>query len=181
MKTLVLDVSKRPINIVSTRRALSLCIVGKAIALKEDKNIVIRSEKQSFYQPLVIQILNYEFLHKLKYTEVLPFSRDNIYTRDNGHCMYCGKRVSKSDFTLDHVIPQFLGGPYNWTNLVVACKNCNGIKSQKTLKQSGLRLIKEPVVPKLNCKISRTLLNKISLGLENKEIWKDYLDLKILG
>ena len=43
----------------------------------------------------------------------------------SGLCCYCASDV---DLTLDHLIPQFKGGPHSADNLVVACRSCNSSK-----------------------------------------------------
>lgn len=58
-----------------------------------------------------------------------------IYMRDNFRCLYCGDDLRGReawDVTLDHVVPQVLncGGKKvdDPTNLVTACRTCNGAK-----------------------------------------------------
>lgn len=43
------------------------------------------------------------------------------------HCIYCRKDKSEADFTLEHVIPQFLGGAYvpDFLKTREVCKHCN--------------------------------------------------------
>ncbi|WP_459574495.1 HNH endonuclease [Cupriavidus sp. 8B] len=42
-------------------------------------------------------------------------------------CIYCKKIVHQSDLTLEHVIPQFLGGAYapDWLKTRDVCQRCN--------------------------------------------------------
>jgi hypothetical protein len=176
---LVLDVCSRPINIVSTKKALKICSLKKSIILREADDKYISTEKLYFNSPLVIQINRYDFLSKLKFTNTLPFSRENVYLRDNGHCMYCNRKVSLSNFTLDHIVPKSLGGKYEWLNIVATCRKCNEIKQNKTLKQTGMKLITEPKVPKLNIKVTNTLANKLTLDLLKTDIWGNFWDIKI--
>lgn len=44
-------------------------------------------------------------------------------------CFYCGKILSEGELTVDHIIPQEIGGPTITNNLVPACKECNCEKS----------------------------------------------------
>ena len=48
----------------------------------------------------------------------------------------------KAPLTIDHIVPKNKGGEDSWTNLVIACQNCNRKKGNKTLKQSNMDLIK---------------------------------------
>lgn len=52
--------------------------------------------------------------------------REVIYARDGGICMKCGKKVSKDDFHVDHLIPVAMGGAeWDLNNLEISCKECN--------------------------------------------------------
>lgn len=55
--------------------------------------------------------------------------RYEIFRRDNHTCMYCGRSVPEVKLTVDHVVPQALGGPDDSSNLVAACFDCNNGKS----------------------------------------------------
>lgn len=61
-------------------------------------------------------------------SEAEPVDRAAIIARDKSRCHLCGKRVAKSDLTLDHLIPVALGGPHTAANLAVAHRSCNGRK-----------------------------------------------------
>jgi 5-methylcytosine-specific restriction endonuclease McrA len=55
-------------------------------------------------------------------------SRQRIRQRANFLCEYChsSEEASTSLFTLDHLIPQSLGGTDAEENLALACHRCNG-------------------------------------------------------
>ncbi len=55
-------------------------------------------------------------------------SRQRIRDRANFLCEYCHsfEEASSSLFTLDHLIPQSLGGNDTEDNLALACHRCNG-------------------------------------------------------
>jgi hypothetical protein len=55
--------------------------------------------------------------------------RFEILRRDNHTCYYCGRRPPEVEITIDHVLPQALGGSDEATNLVAACRECNGGKT----------------------------------------------------
>lgn len=77
-----------------------------------------------------------------------PFSRFNVFLRDDFSCQYCGQRFSTHDLTFDHVVPRCLGGKTNWTNVVTACVGCNHSKGRKMLKElKGMRLLKQGKEP----------------------------------
>ena len=75
--------------------------------------------------------------------------RQAIYERDGWKCQLCGKRVGKKYHpsherapTLDHIIPQSVGGSDDPSNLQLAHRICNSIKNA-TVWQDGeqLRLV----------------------------------------
>ncbi len=55
--------------------------------------------------------------------------RFEILRRDNHACRYCGAAAPGVKLTVDHVIPQALGGSSEPSNLVTACPDCNNGKS----------------------------------------------------
>lgn len=55
--------------------------------------------------------------------------RFEILRRDNHTCRYCGRSAPEVKLTIDHVIPETLGGSDDPSNLVAACADCNGGKS----------------------------------------------------
>ncbi|MFI2663716.1 HNH endonuclease [Micromonospora carbonacea] len=55
--------------------------------------------------------------------------RYQILRRDNHTCRYCGRSAPDVKLTVDHVVPEALGGSDEPTNLVTACAECNGGKS----------------------------------------------------
>lgn len=67
-----------------------------------------------------------------------------IRARDQERCRYCGSGVNFHDKrsamggTYDHVDPD---GPNNLSNVVVACRGCNGAKGHRTPEEWGFRLL----------------------------------------
>jgi hypothetical protein len=55
--------------------------------------------------------------------------RFEILRRDNHACRYCGRSAPEVKLTVDHVIPEALGGATAPENLVAACADCNSGKS----------------------------------------------------
>ncbi len=100
-------------------------------------------------------------------------SKRNIWLRDNFTCQYTGKRIKKSEGNIDHVIPRSKGGKTDWSNLVIACKEINQLKADRTPEQAGLKLIKPPAEPKLN-----TATDFITNNFNVKE-WNLFLNNKL--
>lgn len=55
--------------------------------------------------------------------------RFEVLRRDNHACHYCGASAPEVEITVDHVIPVALGGKDEASNLVAACRDCNGGKT----------------------------------------------------
>ncbi len=55
--------------------------------------------------------------------------RFEVLRRDNHACRYCGRTAPEVKLTVDHVIPETLGGTDDPGNLVAACADCNSGKS----------------------------------------------------
>jgi len=72
-------------------------------------------------------------------------SRRAILRRDKYTCQYCGETTMRP--TLDHVLPRRLGGGSSWTNLVTACRDCNGLKGGRTPEQAGMPLRRPAFAP----------------------------------
>jgi len=57
--------------------------------------------------------------------------RYDILKRDNFTCQYCGRSAPEVRLEVDHVMPVSKGGNNSNDNLKVACRYCNGGKSNK--------------------------------------------------
>lgn len=51
-----------------------------------------------------------------------------------GECFYCKQAVGESEFTVDHVEPDALGGKAHLQNLVIAHKACNQAKGHRVIE-----------------------------------------------
>ncbi|MEX2647474.1 MAG: HNH endonuclease [Alphaproteobacteria bacterium] len=60
-------------------------------------------------------------------------NRLKIYERDNYHCIYCGKQLTRFTATLDHITPVSEGGGNSVDNLKTACLQCNSRKTGRPL------------------------------------------------
>jgi len=87
----------------------------------------VRSVSITFKLPSVIRLLRYvRIRHRFDY---VPFSRANIYARDDHRCQYCGHTFPTSELTFDHVVPVAMGGKKDWENIVTCCVGCNRRKA----------------------------------------------------
>lgn len=94
--------------------------------------------------PTVVICANYD---KIMVNKVVFPTKHNIYKRDNYTCMYTGKKLSKEELSIDHIIPRSLGGQDTWENLVCCSRKVNSKKGSKTLEKAGLKLRYKPYKP----------------------------------
>ncbi|MCA8923728.1 MAG: HNH endonuclease [Planctomycetes bacterium] len=94
--------------------------------------------------PEVLLLVRYSGLPRLE----VSFSRRNLYRRDGYACQYCGRRATSAELSIDHVVPRSRGGETSWENCVLACVRCNTKKANKSLRDAGMRLEREPRRPR---------------------------------
>ena len=106
-QTLLLNASFEPLKVVHWQKAVTLLCQGKVEVISVyDRDI--RSVSFTIKLPSVIRLLRYvRIKHRFDY---VPFSRANIYARDEHTCQYCGRTLPTSELTFDHVVPVALGG-----------------------------------------------------------------------
>jgi len=109
-------------------------------------------------RPMVVQLL--KFKGYCPKTEEIGFSKAAVFDRDDNICQYWHfdennrkfkYKCSPGERTMDHIIPKYQGGKGSFENCVCACSHCNiGIKKNRTPKEAGLKLIRQPFIPKRN-------------------------------
>lgn len=138
---LVLNRSYEPLHICSGRRAVTMILGGRAETVEED-GFLIRSYRLSLPLPSVIRLQR--FVRIPRRGEVI-FSKRNVFRRDHFTCQYCGRHGK--GLTIDHIVPRSRGGHTNWENVVAACQPCNSQKGNRTVQESGMRLLRNPHRP----------------------------------
>jgi 5-methylcytosine-specific restriction endonuclease McrA len=110
-QTLLLNATYEPLRVVHWQKAITLWCQGKVeIVAHYDREI--RSVSFSMRLPSVIRLLRR--IRVRRSVEYVPFSRANIYARDNHSCQYCGDVLASSELTFDHVVPVAQGGRKDW-------------------------------------------------------------------
>jgi 5-methylcytosine-specific restriction endonuclease McrA len=141
---LVLNATYEPINVCTVRRAVVLVLKEKA-ELIEHGNWQLHSVTATMDRPVVIRLVSYVRIprdtHRRKIT------RRAVFARDDWTCQYCG---SRSNLTVDHVVPRSKGGPSSWENIVASCAPCNRRKGSSSPRQVGMHLTREPRTPNPN-------------------------------
>ena len=89
---------------------------------------VVHTPKVAYKVPSVVILKKY-----ISYERTIPFTRKNVFIRDNYTCQYCGIKPDNKTLTLDHIIPRSKGGASVWENVVTCCKPCNQIKCDKEI------------------------------------------------
>lgn len=159
--TLVLNRSWAVVNVTTVRRAICLVFRGHAKIIAPETfevydfeswvkfptngdGSIIHAVSFQFQAPEVIVLKTF---NSVPNTDV-PFSRKNIFRRDNYTCQYCGKQFRTEELTIEHILPRSKGGKTTWQNCVLACISCNLKKGNRTLTESGLILKKTPTRPR---------------------------------
>lgn len=142
METLVLNAAWMPIQVIPWHKAITLWCKGK-IEIIDNYDREVRSPSTVMKVPSVVRYMG---KHKGK-SKIIKYSKSMIYKRDRGRCQYCNNKVSKGKATLDHVVPKSRGGQTNFTNIVVACVECNQRKKDRTPAEAGMFLMAIPSKP----------------------------------
>ena len=141
---LVLNATYEPINVCTVRRAVVLLLKEKA-ELIERSIRELHSESTTLARPVVIRLIAYVNVprdaHRRKITGRA------VFARDSWTCQYCG---SRSNLTVDHVIPRSKGGESSWENIVASCAPCNRRKGNALPRQAGMNLSRQPRTPNPN-------------------------------
>ena len=165
-QTLVLNRLWQAVNVVGVERAFSLLALEHAqVIYAEDGSFrlfdgagwfafskdletapgsrVIRTVSQQVVVPTVLILRGYDRM----LMQEMKFNRQNLLERDDFRCQYCGKNFPVKDLNMDHVVPRDRGGGTSWENVVISCIKCNSKKSNRSPKEAGMRLLKEPKRP----------------------------------
>ena len=140
-RVLVLNATYEPINVCTVRRAAVLLLKQKA-EIVERAAWELRSEHTLMPRPVVIRLVHY--VNVPRNAERRRITRRAVFARDGWACQYCGTR---SNLTVDHVIPRSKGGDSSWENIVASCAPCNRRKGNSLPRQVGMRLLKQPRTP----------------------------------
>ena len=180
---LVLNRSYLPIHVTSVRRAFSLLYQGIARAIDTQyqtfdfegwRELAVAREAESVGTPhgrvrvpRVIVLVAFDRLPKRH----VRFSRINLMARDGFQCQYCGRRPSRAELNLDHVVPRALGGRSTWENVVTSCVDCNRRKGGRTPRQAGMKLRTLPARPRW------TPVMNLMLSSVRYDEWKPFLNI----
>jgi 5-methylcytosine-specific restriction endonuclease McrA len=140
-RVLVLNATYEPINVCTVRRATVLLLKDKAQVV-EHASWELRSERMSIARPVVIRLVTY--VNVPRDTHRRKITRRAVFARDRWTCQYCG---SRSNLTVDHVVPRSKGGMSSWDNIVASCAPCNRRKGDALPNHAGMSLRRKPRSP----------------------------------
>ena len=166
-QTLLLNATYEPLKVVHWQKAITLWCQGKVEVISVYDDREVRSVSFSFKLPSVIRLLRY--IKIKRNIDYVPFSRANIYARDDHSCQYCGKVFPTAELTFDHVVPVAQGGRKDWENIVTCCVTCNRRKGGRTPAEAHMHLRRVPKRP------DKAPAIRITVGLKNApDSWRDY-------
>ena len=179
---LILNQDYSPYDIWTWQHAMSkfLC-TDSVMAVYNTEGMVkydrlIKDGSGNLYeQPAVLVLTKQQSAHSGK----APYTKQNIYARDMGHCQYCGDFVAPNHRTIDHVIPRAHWNPpryhfrlSSFENIVTACDPCNKQKRNRTPQQANMTLIRKP----RNISRVEAYHNKQAMKLNKPVQWAPYLN-----
>jgi 5-methylcytosine-specific restriction endonuclease McrA len=156
---LVLNRSWLAVHVCDVRRAVALVFMGLARVVTEEfethdfeswRELSRAAEANTLNTPRY-KLLIPEIIVLTRYDAVPPrrvkLSRRNLFERDAYTCQYCGRRPARSELSVDHVVPRSRGGATTWTNVLLACTDCNARKRDLLPREAGMRLRRVPREP----------------------------------
>jgi 5-methylcytosine-specific restriction endonuclease McrA len=185
---LVLNRNWQAINIKTPSEALSMMYCGDATGLdiigednmipykwndwiklpQDDSCDYISTVSSKIKIPKVVVLCHYDKI-PIKRPK---FSLNGVWNRDNGICQYTGKKLTKHEGNIDHIVPKSRGGKTDWTNCVLSHKNINAYKADRSLEECGLKLLKKPTAPKL-LPVSYFIKNTYNIKEWDKFLYKN--------
>ena len=93
--------------------------------------------------PTVVVLRSFDRLPRKR----LRFGLRGLWERDGGRCQYTGRELTLAEANIDHVIPSSRGGETSWENCVLSDRKINTRKADRTPREAGLTLLKQPAQP----------------------------------
>lgn len=161
-KVLLLNQSFEPLCFCGIKRAMKMLALEKLEIVDVIPDSFIRLCHSKIPMPSTVRLKSGH--HRPRYVRV-KLNKRNVLKRDKYTCSYCG---SKTNLTVDHVIPKSRGGGTNWENLVAACRKCNNKKDNKLPSEIGMVLSTKPMKP-------NRIIFLSNMGGSIREEWKQFL------
>ena len=140
-QTLLLNASYEPLKIVHWQKAMTLWCQGKVEVISSTTGKSAPSRSASSCPPSSACCATSKSSGRFDY---VPFSRANIYARDDTRASTAARRSRRAELTFDHVVPVAQGGRKDWENIVTCCVSCNRRKGGRTPDEAGMRMMRPP-------------------------------------
>lgn len=163
-----------PISVITVPRAINLLLADKAVVVEQSGNF-LKTVSSKFPIPSVIALRTFINVPRRR----AHWSRKGVLVRDSYTCVYCGSKpgtiqrgkvLTKTDLTVDHILPRSRGGKDHWTNTACACYVCNHRKGNRLPNEAGMKLLWEPKTP-------RTSYLVIAIG-SGPAAWRQYIEIE---
>ena len=130
-----------PLSLWSWQDSIKAVFLERVNVVSE-YDTVIHSPSFEIILPSVISLKKFAPMNRSP-----AFTRFNVFLRDHFSCQYCGAGQSANDLTFDHIIPKSRGGRTTWHNVTAACSSCNLRKGNRSPKEAGMVLRRQPTKP----------------------------------
>lgn len=179
LKTLALNADMSPYDVWPWQKAITKVLCDQTVYTVEEYQDIVRTGSSATYNVPAVVVLKKYVHHQNRHA---PYSRANIYARDEYRCQYCLDELKQpNDRTIDHVVPRsaFVASKHkfklnSFENCVCCCKDCNTKKADKTLIQAKMKLIRPPK----NVTRSQIYYLKLTLMPHIPNEWREYLGTK---
>lgn len=105
----------------------------------------------------------------------MKIDRAKVYSKYDGHCGYCGKKISIKEMQVDHMIPKsaiFYSGNdpekfekvHSFDNLMPSCRRCNHYK-----RADGVESFRHSMKD-LHKRLEKIYINKVAVDYKMIEI-----------
>ena len=109
-----------------------------------DEDMFVNTVRGRVKIPKVIVLCKFDKVPKKR----PRFSSKGLWFREKGICAYTGKKLTPNEGNIDHIVPKSRGGKTSWLNCVLAHKEVNSRKGDRTPEEAGLKLLIKPTAPK---------------------------------
>lgn len=167
MKVLLLNFGESGIlSLIEWQRAVCLYLDGRAVKPYNHEDYYdIKTVSGVFRLPTALVLGSYVRVPR----RAVAVNRVNVLKRDGYVCQYCGKALTATSGTVDHIVPTCRNGKHSWLNVAAACIHCNNKKDSLTAVEFEKKYNK-----KLRCKPyapTRDVLMLSSFDVRNKREW----------
>ena len=141
-KTLLLNAGYEVLSFIPERKMFKLLFKDKVEVISSWDDVVTWGNGK-IKHPSILRLKKYvkrNFFNS-------NFSRKALVKRDRSICQFCGRKLTASQITIDHVLPRAQGGITSFINCVVSCQDCNNRKADKTPEQAAMKLLRKPTHP----------------------------------